>query len=199
MKSDKELIDAYHAGDEQALHQLFERHLNGVFRFAYRYVKNTPDAEDITQDTFIKAWKGIRRFDNSKKFTTWLFTITRNTALDLLKKKKSLAFSDFENDWGENVLMETITDDKPLPVELSIFREEAAALQGVVKTLPKDYQTVLHLRYSEDLTFEDIAEVMGRPMNTVKSWHRRALLALREIFQTGAPKNLRASYNDQQI
>ena len=167
-------------GDEKALEELIRRHLKSVFHFAYRYTRLAADAEDITQDVFLKVWKHLGRFHLEKNFKVWLLAITRNTALDFLKKRKPLVFSDFESEAGENVLAQTIEDPAPLPHALLMQREFHEEFRELLGTLSADHQTVLLLHYEDELTFQEIAEVLGKPMNTIKSAHRRALLALRK-------------------
>ncbi len=159
--------------------ELIQSHLKATYNFVYRYVGNAHDAEDITQDTFIKAWKNISKFDVSRNFKTWLFAIARNTALDFLKKKKAYMFADFENEVGENVLAKTLKDTAPLPDSLFDQKDTVDKLERAMTVLSPDQRAVLTLHYQEDLTFEEIGEVLKKPANTAKSLHRRALLALR--------------------
>lgn len=95
-QSDEELITAYLAGNSKAFTVLVERHLNGVYSYVLRFVGDEV-AEDIVQETFIKAWNNIKKYNaGSSKFKTWLLRIARNTAIDFLRKKKHIPFSEFE-------------------------------------------------------------------------------------------------------
>ena len=85
---DSELIKQYFKGDEKALDNLVQRYFKQVFFFAKTYVKNDAEAEDITQEVFVKAWKNLHKFEPEKKFKTWLFQITKNTCIDFLRKSK---------------------------------------------------------------------------------------------------------------
>src|SRR3989344_5288766 len=117
-KVDRELIADYFEGDEKALEELFGRYFRQIYAFLYRYAGNAQDAEDIAQETFLKAWRNLKKFDVNKSFKTWLFAIGKNTAIDFLKKKRALVFSDFENA-GENALVKILRDPAPTPVRLS--------------------------------------------------------------------------------
>jgi len=89
--NDSQLVQKYLSGDEESLKLLIRNYLKPVFSFVYHFVNNPAEAEDIAQDVFVKMWKNLKKFDQQKKFKTWLFAIAKNTALDYLKKKKFLA------------------------------------------------------------------------------------------------------------
>jgi len=180
--NDDQLIAEYLAGDEDAFTALVKNHLTPVYSFVYRLVGDARNTEDITQETFLKAWKHIRRFRPGSNFKTWLFTIAHRTAVDFLRKKKDLVFSDFENDKGENALLATTADSGPLPDEKSMDAFDAAKLEEALVQLPPLYREVLLLHYHNHLTFDAVAGIVGKPLNTVKSQHRRALLALRGLL-----------------
>ena len=182
-ETDGQLISNYLEGDEKALGFLVERYLKDVYNFAFRLTGDIQAAEDISQDSFIKAWKHIRRYRQGSNFQAWLFTITRNTAIDWLRQKKEIVFSSFENERGENVLIETLADKRPLPDELIAQAEDAKFVQALLTQLDPRYREVLTLKYTSDLTFEQIGEILRRPLHTVKSQRRRALIALRRLLQ----------------
>src|SRR3989344_4758938 len=129
--SDAKLILGYFSGDEKALEILFGRYFKQVYRFAHSYSKNSEDAEDITQKTFLKAWRNLKKFDQSKNFKTWIFSIAKNSAIDFLKKKRVLVFSDFENG-GENSLIQTLRDSAPTPAEFLESKENTRSLTVAV-------------------------------------------------------------------
>ena len=182
-RNDEQLISAYLEGDEKALGFLVERYLKDVYNFAFKLTGDLQAAEDISQDSFIKAWKHVRKYRQGSNFQSWLFTITRNTAIDWLRQKKEIVFSSFENEQGENILVETLADKQPLPDELIAQAEDAKFVQALLTQLDPRYREVLTLKYTSDLTFEQIGEILRRPLHTVKSQHRRALIALRRLLQ----------------
>lgn len=181
-KDDGQLISEYLEGDESALAVLVDRHLKSVFNFARALTSDAQAAEDVAQESFIKAWKHIRRYRQGSNFQTWLFSITRNTAIDWLRQKKALTFSSFENERGENVLLETLADTQPLQDELIEQVENTVLVQALLTQLDSRYQDVLTLRYSSNLTFEEIGEIVQRPLHTVKSQHRRAIASLKRLL-----------------
>lgn len=185
-KNDQELITDYLNEDDGAVVVLIDRHFKDVFNFTYRLVGNREDAEDITQETFLKMWRNVKKYRHSENFKTWLFTIARNTAIDSLRKKKSVAFSVFENEEGENPFAETLTDLEPLPDEIFAKAEEKNVLENALKKLSLLHRETLILYYNQLFTFNEIGKILGESLNTVKSRHRRALIELRQILN--APK-----------
>lgn len=181
-KTDAKLIAEYLSGDGSAFKQLVERHLKHVYNFLYRLTGNAQDADDITQEVFLKVWKNLRKYKSDHSFKSWLFRIARNAAYDLLRKKKNMVFSDFENQDGENPLLDNITDLNPLPDELVAQAEKKDFVGSILQQLSPKYREVLLLHYNEHLTFEEIGQVLDKPIDTVKSQHRRALIVLRSIF-----------------
>jgi RNA polymerase sigma-70 factor (ECF subfamily) len=140
------------------------------------------DAEDVAQEVFVKVWRHLKRFDQNKSFKTWIFAIAKNTAIDFLKKKKTISFSEFENEEGKNTLTETLADPTPLPQELLERAGAAQMLSSAIDKLSLKYRMVLFLRYNDHFNFREIAESFGEPLNTVKSRHRRALIQLKKLL-----------------
>jgi RNA polymerase sigma-70 factor, ECF subfamily len=192
-RSDEELIAAYLKGEEAAFGQLTERHLRGVYSFALRLVGESAAAEDIAQETFLKAWKSLKKYNEaSSKFKTWALRIARNTSIDYLRKKKHVPLSYFENEAGGNILAETVADKEELAPELLAKLDDAKELHRMLGELSPKHREILLLYYTNDATFEEIAELLGEPTNTVKSRHRRALTALRALI---APNGNGGTYN----
>lgn len=183
-KTDEQLIDEYLDGNEKVMGVLVDRHLTNAYNFALKLVNDSQAANDITQEAFVKAWKNIRGFKRGSTFQTWLFAITRNVAIDWLRLRKEVAFSAFENERGENMLTETLVDNSLLPDELLARAEDTRFVEMLLEELDPLYRDVLKLRYSSNMTFEEIGEFLKRPLHTVKSQHRRALIALRRSLET---------------
>lgn len=177
---DKKLIADYLEGDTNALALLIERNLKLVYRYAFRITRDVEDAKDITQETFVKVWRNIGKFDLDKNFRTWLLGIAHNTAIDLLRKKRNFVFSDFDNDDGN--FSETIVDPAPLPPEIFERAEKKELLDDALGQISPTYREILTLYYEEDLTFAEIGTILSKPLNTVKSQYRRSLSALRKIL-----------------
>ncbi len=173
--SDEELIERYQNGDQTALTTLTGRYFEAIYRYSYRFTKDTAASEDIVQDTFIKVWKSIARFDKGMKVKPWLYRIAHNTAIDYLRKKKMISFSAMDEQFEETIADETIGT-----MEQAIALEERALLTQKIETLPTHYKEVLLLRAEASLTFEEISDALKKPLNTIKSLYRRALLLLQK-------------------
>lgn len=187
-RTDEDLVAAYISGEEGAFSKLVERHLKTVYSFVIRFVGDAQEAEDIAQETFLKAWKSLKQYKvESSKFKTWILRIARNTAIDYLRKRKNIPFSEFETEDGQNILVETVPDTAELPDLLFAKLEDTATLSKAVAKLSPEAREVLLLHYTNGLTFLEIGEILGQPQNTVKSRHHRALLNLRTILDGAGP------------
>lgn len=180
-EEDKLLIKASLEGDEQAFKGLLDRYLKPIYGFLHYLVRDASVVEDLAQETFIKAWKNLHKFDQEKSFKTWIFAIAKNTALDFLKKKKTTPFSFFEDEEGNNKL-EDVSENRILPDEILERKDIVREMEDKLAKIPEKYRVILTLHYKEDFTLSEIAEILGRPYNTIKAYHSRALLKLKEAF-----------------
>jgi RNA polymerase sigma-70 factor, ECF subfamily len=183
-QEDRQLIQQFQEGREAALTELVQRHLPAVYRFLFRMVGDEALAQDLTQETFIKTWKYLSRFDASRNFKTWIFSIAKNTAIDYLRKKQPLTLSQLESE--DVPLGEFFVDDQPLPPEVLEREDLALAIKYALAQLPPKARSVVVLHETEELTFQEIADLTEEPLNTVKSRYRRALVSLRGLL---SPKN----------
>ena len=178
--ADKKLIQQYLKGDEKSLELLVKKYLKPIYSFVYKNVGNTAEAEDITQEVFIKVWKNIKKFDQKRSFKPWIFQIAKNTSIDFLRKKKSIPFSKFENEKGQNSLVDNIVAS---PLNLIEKLSDKATLAVSMQGLTGEEQKIINLRHNDGLSFKEIAETFGESINTVKSRHRRTLLRLRKNIE----------------
>jgi RNA polymerase sigma-70 factor, ECF subfamily len=181
--SDEEIILLYKNGNEEAFKTLLNRYASPLYNFVAR-MTNRSDAKDIVQESFIKAWKNIGRFNPTKaSFKTWIFTIAKNTTTDFLRKKKNILFTDLEknNDEELDSFAENIPAEDLLPDIALQKLQDKELLNKILEELRPDYREVLVLHYQEEMTFEEIGKVLDKSLNTVKSQHRRAILELRRI------------------
>jgi len=180
--SDEELARQASA-DEKALDVLIKRYTSHIYNFIFHYLGDAGDAEDVVQEVFVKVWKNLKKFDSSKKFKTWLFTIAKNTAVDFLRKKKMAVFSDFTDYDGNDFIVETITDQS-LSADI-VFDQNLTAndLKQATQKLDREDRTIISLYFNNGFNFREIAEILNKPLNTVKSRLRRSLLRLKAILK----------------
>jgi RNA polymerase sigma-70 factor (ECF subfamily) len=180
--SDQELVSAARSGQAAAFDALVRRHAAAIYRFVFRLVNDGHAAEDLTQDSFLKAWKSLRRFDPQKSFKVWIFRIARNSAFDWLKKKKAYAFSEFEADDGCPTELDEVPDPGPTPDRQAVLAEVRVELVAALDGLgPKTKSTIL-LHEIEGLTFQEIALASDESLNTVKSRYLRGIRRLRQVL-----------------
>ena len=180
--SDQQLVVNYIAGDEKSLEILIKRYLKSIYGFVYCYVGDKQEAEDITQEVFIRVWRNLKKFDQNKNFKTWIFSIAKNASFDWLKKKKTIPFSNFENKKGENLFAEMLTDPALLPDKVFEQVSVAETLNTTINQLSSKYRTVLFLYYNDHFNFREIAGVLNESINTIKSRHLRALVLLKNLL-----------------
>lgn len=178
---EKKLAEEATDGNDAAFEQLMKIYLKPVYNFLFQIIKDPSIVDDLTQETFIKAWKNIGRFDTEKSFKTWVFTIAKNTAYDYLRKKKSIPFSFFKKK-GSGRDLEDISADNLLPNEILERNDLAKELGKNLQKIPINQRVVLFLHYKEDLSLLEISEVLKKPYNTVKSLHGRGLSRLKKVF-----------------
>lgn len=181
-KNDEQLVGEYLTGREDSFEVLIEKYLKPLFNFIYRIIGDKDSAEDIVQTVFLKAWENLRKFDRSKKFSTWVFAIAKNEAFDFLKKKKAFSFSAFENAKGENFL-EFIEDENSLHGEKFLrVVDNKKEVEKLLNSLSPQTKAILLLHHLHGFSLVEISEIMGSSSNTTKSKYRRAILNLRSSF-----------------
>ena len=180
--TDEALVIAYKTGNQESLKIIINRYTPLLYNFVSRFVGRDA-ATDVVQDICIKIWKYLDSFDSTRaSLKTWIFTIARNTATDFLRKKKALRFSDLDSMQDTDTptaFADTIRDEALLPDAALQKLQDVEFLNTILDTLPEKYRTVLVLYYQENMTFDEIGKVLDKPLNTVKSQHRRAIESLR--------------------
>jgi len=178
MESDKDLIIKYLAGDEQSFETLVNRHIKHTYNFIIRYGGNSAVADDLLQETFLRAWKNLRHFDSEKKFVTWLLTIARNVVMDWHRKRKDVSFSLLDTE--ETEFSDTLISELPSPEEIFDQKFLKTKFDEEVSKLSPVEQTILLLHLEQELPFIEISEVISKPVNTVKSIYRRSLIKIKK-------------------
>ncbi len=176
-------LEALKAGDKAEFARFVETHSPAIYRLALRMLNNPQDAEDILQETFIKAYQNLPRFDGRSKLSTWLYRIATNEALMLIRRRKPEALSvDAPVSNGEGLAQEAleIVDWSHMPEESLLSDEVRRYLRQAIDRLPPTLKAVFLLREIEGLSTRETAEVLGLSEAAVKTRLSRARLALRE-------------------
>lgn len=166
--------------NQKAFNFLLDTFWDYVYGFQLKRTENENDAEDITIQTFSKAFDKINTFDETYKFKTWLITISKNIHIDLVRKEKNKLSASFPNDEES---MHQVLDDSPSPEDKLITEQNLAKLLIDIKKLKPDYQKVIHLRYFQELSYREISEMLDEPINNVKVKLLRAKKLLAEIIK----------------
>lgn len=180
MLDDRQLVARAQGGDPEAFSQLVERHQTMVYRLALGKTGSPQDAEEVTQTAFLKAWQGLRTFQGKAAFSTWLYRLTANAAVDLLRRRREPALSLDDPD------LPPIPDQAPSPEELSMAAERRRLLWQAIDQLPESHRLPLVLRELEELSYREIARALDLEEGTVKSRLARGRLMLRQqLLESG--------------
>ncbi len=169
-----------------SIEELVYTHMDNVYRFVFRMVRNENDASDITQEVFIRTWKKADSFDETKSSVrTWIYTIAYRTTIDHLRKKQNRK-EVLEREFEDDITIDDIySDTTPLPDELFEKQEIKEEIQKALDTLKIEEQHILSLYHESNMTFVEISEIVAKPLNTTKSIYRRAVQKLTKLL---APK-----------
>lgn len=166
-------------GDHQSYSILVQRYQNFVFTITLRYVKTREDAEEVSQDVFVKAYRSLADFKGNSKFSTWLYTITTTTCITLLRKKK-LEVHSLDN---ERVFEAAETMDSGMSANQIEQKSKVHMVNEAIKMLSADDAQIITLFYKGEQTLDEIAQVLGKEPNAVKVQLHRARGRLKEKMQ----------------
>lgn len=177
----KSHIEKAKKGDQVAFTFLLDRYWNEVYGFMLRRTENETDAEDITIDTFSRAFDKISSYNPEYQFNTWLIAIAKNVHIDMLRKKKSALFIEITDEEDEQAY--NVADTAPTAEDELITEQNLSRLLQFIKELKPHYQEVIQLRYFQELSYQEIADKIGEPLNNVKIKLLRAKKLLAEIIE----------------
>jgi RNA polymerase sigma-70 factor (ECF subfamily) len=186
--TDQQVVELARKGRETAYRELIGRYQRPVFSLIYRLVRDREKAEDLSQDTFIKVLNAIGRYDPSFKFSSWIFKIAHNTALDHLRKKEpetlSIEGSPHARTDAE-IEASTITPESgdENPEQYTASKEMGAVIEQAIGRLRPEYRTAIMLCHVEGRPYEEIAQIMDVPLGTVKTYIHRARNELKKQLE----------------
>ena len=179
--TDCELVASAVSGQEGSFEELVRRYQRPISAYVYRMVGNYESALDLTQEIFIKVYNSLRRYRAEFKFSTWIYKIAHNSAIDHLRRINTREQSLISGADGDQFEL-PIESGRLSPEQESERRERRIEIESVVRTLPANYRELVILRHSQDLTYEEIVEVTGLPLGTVKNRLFRAREMMRQQF-----------------
>jgi len=177
----KKHIEKAKNGDQFAFTFLLDYYWNEVYGFMLKRTENETDAEDITIETFAKAFDKIATYNSEFQFNTWLISIAKNVHIDMLRKKKSTLFIDITDEEDQQAY--NVADSSPSAEDKIIIEQNLSQLLQYIKELKPHYQEVIQLRYFQELSYQEIADQLEEPLNNVKIKLLRAKKLLAEIIE----------------
>lgn len=182
MYTDEQLVKKAARGDVTAFDELVMRYSKKVMNTAYGMMSDYHDACDAVQEVFLRVYKNLHSFKGKSQFSTWVYRITANVCNDLLRNRQKHSAISLDKE-DENAVRADIPDGAATPHELAEQSELQKAVRAAVASLPEDYRVVLTLYEFENLSYEQIADILECPLGTVKSRISRAKKALRKNLE----------------
>jgi len=182
-QEDYDLVARALQGDQSAYTRLRDKYWRSIYMMLSRMIRDKNDAEDLTQEAFIKAFNSLASFNTDYAFSTWLYKIASNNCIDYLRKRRLKTISiDAPVQTRDGEVQMEIADPSAVRPDLPLTAaERTAVLQEAIKNLPDKYRRVIEMRHTQELEYADIAEKLGLPLGTVKAhlFRARALLLKR--------------------
>ena len=188
--NDNELISQVLSGDQQAYAGLVDRYQNYVFTLALRFTKNREDAEEVSQDIFIKAYRALSDLRGASKFSTWLYTIVNTTCITFLRKKR-LEVHSLDN---EKIFEAADNQDSGMRANMIEQKSRISMVNQAIKMLSTDDAEVITLFYKSEQTLDEIAQILGIETNTAKVRLHRARTRLKEKMETHFAQEVKDLY-----
>ena len=179
--TDVELIAKAIRGREDGFEELVRRYQRPITGYVFRMLNNYDAALDVTQEVFIKVYNSLERYSSEYKFSTWLYRIAHNAAIDWMRRN-SVNQQSLEAENADGSYQLQIESPQPTPEQDRERSEWRTEIEAVVKCLPPVYRELILLRHTQDLSYDEIAEVLSLPLGTVKNRLFRARELMREIF-----------------
>lgn len=171
---DEDLVQKIQSGDKELYSVIIDRYESKLLRYARHLINDEQKAIDVVQESFIKTFVNLNSFNRSKKFSSWIYRITHNEAMNMIKKhKKEIPLSD-EFDFGSEENIEKDFEDK----------ETTEMIQKCLKSIPLIYSEPLNLFFIEEKSYEEISDILKIPMGTVATRISRAKIIMKKICQT---------------
>lgn len=184
LREDAELIRRALSGDQSAFAKLLQKYRRQVYTLTMRMLGQEQDAEDAAQDAFIRAFQSLESCDPNRPFLRWIYRIGYNLCVDRYRRRRHVTIS-LDEPFGEEKFRRELVDETPGPEERLDMKEEQRRLTELLSSLPPRYRAVVVLRHQDDLSYEEIADILNLPLGTVKARMHRAHNLLRKMLKRG--------------
>jgi len=181
--NDSALVAGYLNGQDDFLEVLIQRYLKLIYNFIYAHTQDEAAANDLTQETFVKVWRYLEEFDQTKSFKAWLFKIAKNNLIDWLRHKKRNVVVSLDNDYSLEETVSALNQLDYLSDSMLERVETVGQLGQIIEQLPEKYKTVMHAYYEEGQSLSEISQRFKLPLNTVKSQYRRSILLVKKLLK----------------
>ena len=178
----EELMARIAEGDEDAFEILVNRHQTSILNLVYRFIWDRTQAKDLAQEVFLKVWQSAQNYEPKAKFTTWIYRIATNLCFNELKsarRKKWYSFNRSDED-GEHTFEETLSDSTPSAENILLEKERNRQISDALQGLPENQRMALILKRYDDLSYQEIAQIIGCSVSAVESLLVRAKRTLQE-------------------
>ncbi|MGZ3524201.1 MAG: RNA polymerase sigma factor [Thermodesulfobacteriota bacterium] len=178
----EELMAKIAKGDEDAFEILVNRHQTSILNLVYRFVGDRTQAKDLAQEVFVRVWQSAKTYEPKAKFTTWIYRITTNLCFNELKssrRRKWFSFNRSDED-GEHTFEETLSDSAPSAEDLLLEKERSRQISDALQSLPENQRMAMVLKRYDDLSYQEIGQIIGCSVSAVESLLVRAKRALQE-------------------
>lgn len=171
-------------GDRNAFEELVDMYNDKIYHLAYRMLNFSSEAEDVVQDTFLRVYMNLDRYDENQKFSTWIYRIATNLCIDRLRKRKPNYSLDAEMPDGEGSdWYSLLASQQDTPEQEVVLSETQYIIRRAIGNLPEKYKSVVVLRYLHDMSLQEIGDVLGMPVTTVKTRVHRGREFLRKKLE----------------
>jgi RNA polymerase sigma-70 factor (ECF subfamily) len=186
--TDEELVRSVLAGDRERFGELVERYQGRLVNYLFRLVRNLDEAHDLAQEVFVRVYQALDRFDPQYRFSTWLFRVAQNAAIDVIRKRRFrlVPLSRPEEDGGEGTWEIELEAPGAGALETLVGLERDARVRLAIDGLPWEYRELILLRHYGELAYDEIAEAKGMPLGTVKNKLFRARQMLKSALEPEA-------------
>lgn len=184
--TDNILIAGALGGNQDAFKKLMDRHRTAIFHIVLKIVRNREAADDLVQETFMKAFSSLATYRSEYKFSTWIYRIAANASIDYLRKQRIKTLSlDSPPDSIDGPIEIEVADNSYNPEKDLVEREQRLSINDAIDSLPEKYRVVILYRHKDDKSYEEIAEALSIPIGTVKARIFRARELLKKKLRPG--------------